>query len=646
MTFAAKIRSLNRRFFNFARGYRLLTIRSRNSFERHKSGVLCRDQFEMKRKVAMMLLAATMNCMPVVAQAQTKDPALTCDSLKQCLAYVETPDCQNPDDCVGLPIDNQKGYFSLPDAFVKFGRPAVPKLLELLSAKDLGVQSKAAYILSESHNLQPDDLPPILKAWDAGNVWAREAIVKLGGREVAEKALRELREQPDHYGKVRIIDDVAMLEERPKELIKAFAREKPELIRPVLACWKSDACDAKLFERVSALLLEFAHVEKAPTVPFSEIYLDILRQPEQQSARRPFLMSALNAARYLGEPSPALKDRVSVYVDSADSEIRSTAISLLAFWEDKRSIPGLLDKIKSANGWEKNHQISLIGEMGRSAKEAIPEIAQLLNDDWDTRAEAARVLGLIGATDKVQTLSALITDEDWFLTYRIVESLAQLDPGDKTGKRKEIAKNYWHPVVRDIASRSIIGKLENDGSSRRNPFLSSPLFDYCQSLIPILERYDPQGDPEKESKKDGKAQQIFQRQINAVQGFDTAELVTPQKTIEGEILTGTDNGEFGGELTVTYDGKKARIFDGNIQAVAQTSHRTFAVNSLGHMDTDYGYLLELKRTNDSWIVRKVFRLQGDIQQVFQAGDKLMFVGYGASIWLDENLKPHWIACAP
>jgi HEAT repeat protein len=601
----------------------------------------------MKFKAAIALISTILAMAPIGASAQDRDdPVLTCDSLKQCLAYVETPDCQNPDDCVGLPIFSQKGYFSLPDAFVKFGRPAVPKLLELLTAKDLGVQSKAAYILSASHNLLPEDLPPILKAWDAGNVWARDAIAKLDEREIAEKALRELRDQPNYTGRVRVLDKTAMLEERPKELIKAFAREKPELIRPVLACWKTDACDAKLFERVSTLLLEFAHLEKTPTVPFSEIYIDILMQPAEQSVRRPFLMSALNAARYLGEPSATLKDRVSVYVDSADAEIRSSAISLMAFWKDIRSIPGLLDKTKSKTEWEKNYQISLIGGMGEAAKEAAPDIAQYLNDDWDTRAEAARVLGQIGATDKVQTLSALITDEDWLLSYRVVESLALLDPDDKTGKRKEVAKNYWHPVVRDIASRSLIGKIENDGNSRSNRFTSSPLYDYCQSLIPILQRYDPQGDPEKESTKNEKAQQIFERQINAVQGFDNAELVTPQKTIDGEILEGTDMGEFGGELSVTSGGKQKRIFDGNIQAIAQTSHRTFAINSLAHMATDYGYLLELKHTNDSWTARKIFRLQGNIQQVFQADDKLMFVGSGTGMWLDENMKPHWITCAP
>jgi HEAT repeat protein len=596
----------------------------------------------MKLWIASILCVATIAVAPVNASAQANDPILRCDSLNQCLAYVESPDCENPDDCVGLPIDSQKGYFSLPDAFAKFGRPAVPRLLELLSAKDLGVQSKAAYLLSESHDLQPEDLSVIVKAWDAGNVWARDAITKLGGREVAEKALRELRAQPDYAGRVRVVDQTFELEERPKELIKAFAKEKPELIRPVLTCWKSDACDTKLFERVTTLLMEHIHADKTPTIPFSEVYIDILTQPAKQATKRPYLLFALNAGRYLGEPTTQLRDSVSTYVDSTDAEIHSTTISLLAFWKDKRSMAGLLDEAKSKTGWEKDLQLSLVGQLGEAAKEAAPEIAEYLKDDWDTRAEAASVLGQIGAKEKVQTLAALITDADWFLSYRVVESLAKLDPGDKTGKRKEIAKNYWHPAVRDIANRSLNGKIEEDSQKH---FMPSPTYDYCSSLVPAAERPDPQDSLAKAQQKSEEAQHEYEQQISAVHEFDAAELATNQKTIDSDILRGTDHGEFGGELSVISTGKNYVIFKDNINAVVRTSRGIFAVNSLSHMFTDYGYLLELRYENGRWTARKTFRLQGGIYQVYQAGDKLMFIGSGASMWLDEDLKPHWIACA-
>jgi hypothetical protein len=303
---------------------------------------------------------------------------------------------------------------------------------------------------------------------------------------------------------------------------------------------------------------------------------------------------------------------------------------------------GLLDEAKSKTGWEKDLQLSLVGQLGEAAKEAAPEIARYLNDDWDTRAEAARVLGQIGATDRVQTLSALITDEDWFLTYRVVESLAKLDPGDKTGKRKEIAKNYWHPAVRDIANRSLNGKIEEDGQKH---FMPSLTYDYCRSLVPAAERPDPQDSLAKAQQKSEEAQHEYEQQISAVHEFDAAELATNQKTIDSDILQGTDHGEFGGELSVISAGKNYVIFKDNINAVVLTSRGIFAVNSLSHMFTDYGYLLELRFENGRWTARKTFRLQGGIYQVYQAGDKLMFIGSGASMWLDENLKPHWIACA-
>jgi hypothetical protein len=576
------------------------------------------------------------------------NPILRCDTVDQCLAYVTKSDCEKDGPfCDGGGIDVSKGYFTLPMEFQKFGRNAVPKLLVLLSSEDSSVRAKAAYLLSESHYLHPADLPPILNAWNSGESWIDDAVAKLGGREIVEDAFRELTNQPDYRGKVRAVDEKYDLEERPKQLLGAFARHKPELLRPAMACWRGANCDGVLFERLSGLLMEDARFKKPTVILFADIYSEILMQPAKQPAKRPFLLAALEAGRYMGEPTPALRDQVSVFVNSQDMELRSASIELLSIWKDLRSVAGQLAYIKSQTGFRRAFALRRFAEMGTVAQDAGQEIATYLSDsDWDTRAEAAYVLGKIDARDQVPLLVSLLSDSDWLLSYRIAEALASLDPQDKSGKRKELSLSYWHPAIRDIAARSLSGNIKRNDNKLE--WMGTPASQYCRSLAPVVLAVNAGArlDVEEQNKRILAAQNEYERRLDAVTEFASAELVTNQKTIGGVVFQGKSMGEFGGSLNVTAGGKTAEIFGDNIDAVIQTSRGLYAVSSLGHMVIDYGYLLEVKRSDDIWTARRIFRLPGFIYQVFQSGDRLMMVGSTESIWLDESMKPHWIACGP
>lgn len=602
----------------------------------------------MKLLKCAILIVVALACLPNVAWSQTKDengfPVLTCDNLKQCLDFVETPDCPTADDCASRPIDGHKGYFSLGKAFSKFGRSAIPRLLELLSSNDMSVQSKAANVLSASNELLPDDLIPLLRSYEMGNTWGMEAIAKLAGNDFANQVFLDLKNQPEPQQGSRIVDRAYEREEDTKELVKAFAREKPALLRPVLSCWKNDICDEKLFERISSLLISEARFNKPPSIPFAEVYVDILMRSTQEPTKRTFILSALQSGKYLGEPTQALRDQVDFFAKSQDVDVNSAAVNLLALWKDRRSIAGQLLAIKSKSGFYRAMEISRFAQMGIVAREAAPEIARYLEDnDWDSRSAAAETLGKIDAREYIPKLANSITDNDWFLSYGAVKALALLDPEDKTGKRSQIASNYWHPTVRDLAKRSLDGKLEEDSRSKLLPL---PTYNYCHPHAAEEAQTDTNQDIGENLKKADAAGREYDRQLNALEDFNNAERVTNQKTIDGEEFTGTSNGEFGGALTVTMNGQENQIYDENIDAVIQTSRGLFAVTSMNHMIADFGFLLELNHKENKWTAQKLFRLTGGINQVWQKGDKLMFVGSTASMWLDENMKPHWIACGP
>jgi HEAT repeat protein len=598
----------------------------------------------------LLVFSLLIIAMPAV-HAQEKDEngwlKLRCNTLPQCLAYVSVSDCvEDASACeIGF-IDASKGYLSLPQEFDKFGREAVPKLLELLSASDLSVRQKAAYMLSESRYLEARDREPIVKAQQAGVSGIDEAAAKLDDGKLLAVALQELRAQPVYQGKSRVVDAAYDREEKTKEFIKAIARHQPDLLRPVLACWKSTNCDDTLFYRVSRLLPKEAPKGETGSMLHSDILLDVLTSPTETPIKRGFLIAALELGRFLGEPTSTLRDNVSFYANSNDEDVKLSAVELLRIWKDKRSVAGQLSKIKSESGWRRAFAIREFADTGVAAKDAAPEIATYLVDsDWDVRATAAYALGEIGATDHIAELAASVTDSDWVLSYRIVDALALLDPQDKSGKRRELATQYWHPAVRDLAQRSLAGPIVRD---KRAMDWFSPTRDYCSSLVPLSDRLGsrPNEDIDATNKRTDEAYAQYDRRLDEVTEFQSATPVTNGKTYDGAVFQGASMGEFGGSLTVTENGVSSKIFDDNVDAIIRVTAGIFAVNTQGHMSIDYGYLVKVSRESGKWVARKVFRLQGFTNGVYQTGDRLMFVGNGASMWLDENMKPHWITCGP
>jgi hypothetical protein len=96
--------------------------------------------------------------------------------------------------------------------------------------------------------------------------------------------------------------------------------------------------------------------------------------------------------------------------------------------------------------------------------------------------------------------------------------------------------------------------------------------------------------------------------------------------VEDGWLQAADAGEFGGGLFWwSKDGSKYKIItDRNAQIVSNIGGRIYAVESLAHMDTIYGSLVEVRRTLKGWETAWITDIHVDPRIVVLDGDRFVF----------------------
>ncbi len=101
--------------------------------------------------------------------------------------------------------------------------------------------------------------------------------------------------------------------------------------------------------------------------------------------------------------------------------------------------------------------------------------------------------------------------------------------------------------------------------------------------------------------------------------------------VDGGFLTGTDFGEWGGQiLFVDRDGKPAVLAEVNTPFIHQSTHGVFAVTGLAHMTLNHGEIYRLKKSQDGrWNAEKWRQLPGApfASRLLQDGS-IFVTGYG------------------
>jgi len=184
-----------------------------------------------------------------------------------------------------------------------------------------------------------------------------------------------------------------------------------------------------------------------------------------------------HAARSLGQFGSAARAAIPALVQSlkadADSGVHaSAAFALAAIGPEEVVVPALIGVLNHAVYEKRWLIVQALGELGPPAKEAVPALVkvlqdQVLHDFLGVRRGAAESLGKIGpeASAAVPALIEALKDEDWTVRSAAAEALGEIGPeGWDVASALNDARNDDNEWVREAAGRAL-AKVQGKGAS-------------------------------------------------------------------------------------------------------------------------------------------------------------------------------------
>lgn len=295
----------------------------------------------------------------------------------------------------------------------------------------------------------------------------------------------------------------------------------------------------------------------------------------------------------------------------------------------------LVDKISAAAIKNDAYTISLslrdLAKMGhKGAKVGDRLVPYLQSDSWETRIHVALALGYIGHHASVNDLHTLSQNkQDWQQVYAGVKALTMLGDISSIPHIKTVAENHWFTPLRQFAQQSL-AILQSAKTTKVNP----EKFDFFDYTDIRLKDHECKGDSYKkfdesvsvkmyrdESNNNLDAYQ-YRDPLCATNDFDGAgedfcnkdvSMFTPNLVAQykGDWLSGTNRGEWGGELLLFSDTQKAKLLiEDNIEDIYVIGQHAYITAGVAHMSSNRGIIYQLSKSNENYSHKRYYRLPG------------------------------------
>jgi HEAT repeat protein len=571
------------------------------------------------------------------AFAQNVKP-LTCIDLKACIALVMVEDDCEPG-CESLRVPPE--YGELPQRFVSFGRAGVEFLLPMLDHRHTVVRSKAAYVLSASPFLVSSDSKKIFVSYHAGNAWLTGAVAKVANdNDIVNLVAEGLAEPSEEFGQI---------------LYELGARADPELVR-ALDCRLPSKC-----ESAAASILESVRYNGRRSDALAKQAFAMAEDSNLSSeGRANFVRLAISYAKqYIdwqpkGPPDEWALVRLRVLKTDADPKVAEVAMNALIGFGDRDVAGDALQMVERAQGFDRRMAVIRLGKMGPIARSAGPKLREYLKDsNWDVRVETASALASIGDVDAINQLEASIDPRDWLLALRAVEALGVLDAKSSEAKLLEVSNTYWHPAVREAAKVAVAGAFKsptNDSKAMKRYF--EPVNSYCETQkfeLGLPANYKSLSDVEWMSVLNSTNEKLWQQSQKLFLGHPALiGAVEIKQTIvhKGWTFAGTDNGEWGGDITATSGDKKIKLINYNSVGLYIVDDQLFAVTGLNHMMVSEEFIWRVEFDENSTPAAELMMRTTGATYFGMVSPKGEFGLYGSwgSMLVHPNGRPEWLGC--
>jgi HEAT repeat protein len=554
---------------------------------------------------------------------------LTCSDLKSCTGLVMVEDdCEPGCDIPMFPPE----YGALPQRYISFGRDGVDVLLPLLEHRHIIVRSKAGHILSASPFLVASDSAKIIASFRAGNSWLVGAVAKVANdNEVVNLVAEGLAEPSEEFGQI---------------LRELGARADPELIR-ALDCSVPNKCEAAAASILESISFDGRRSELLAKHAFARA--EDMRLSSE--GRASFLRLAISYAKqyidwqHVGPPDEWALVRLRALKTDPDPKVSEIALNALIGFGDRDVAGDALQLVERTQGFDRRMAVIRLGQMGPIARSAGLKLREYLKDsDWDVRVETASALAAIGDVGAAKQLEASIHPRDWLLSLRAVEALGVLD-----AKASEVKLL----VVREAAKKAMAGAFKNarddDKAMSRN---FDPVESYCEtqkSEFGLPANYKSLSDDEWISVLNSTNEKLWKQ--NQKLFLDHPALVGAVEIKQaivhrGWTFVGTDNGEWGGDITATSGGKKLKLINDNSVGLYVVDDRLFAVTGLNHMMVSNEFIWRVDFDGNSTPAAELMMRTTGAADFGMLSPKGVFGLYGSwgSMLVHPSGRPEWLGC--
>lgn len=522
-------------------------------------------------------------------------------------------------------------------------------MVPLLSDRDPGVAKLAAYVLRDVKQIDQMHLPAIRAGLDRDLGWLAPALGRIGTDEAAAEAVKRLLAQRDTGN-------------QEGYTVKLFANQAIPYIVSAARC--RDGCENPDTHRLLASLLHEMVLDAKLIVP--EL-LAICEDPSVPDDVARGTLEMIGALGKRAQPWQASIEALSTRRPALEHDVEEVLVAV----HGDRAAALLVERLRRNPDEMLLRDIGALGDRGRSAA---PNVAALLKHvDPDLRESAALALGYVGDERNVPALLAALDDPaDVRLNLAAAEALGQMRAVTAKPSLERASKTHWHPWVRDAAKSALLWlhRPRLKGAPHRQALFGVERWREIDCERPEAKIIDasasaatrnsgqlaklrytattisygpPQGSkPNVDSTTEMTEETLVRHEKRVIR--------TPQVALHAGDgwFTGTDFGEWGGELMwLGDDGKRYRIFEGNIEDIHRLGNRYLAVSGIAHMSTNDGALLEISRDIDgAWHATSWRVLPGAPRSsgMTQGGELLVNTYQGGAVLVDAQGRMRMADC--
>ncbi len=289
---------------------------------------------------------------------------------------------------------------------------------------------------------------------------------------------------------------------------------------------------------------------------------DWLAVARDEKAPEPKRLAALRGIGVLGTRAKRVAPDIRKLRDEThDVAVGTLAVKVLTAMGDDSTVSEALEcagpKRESVEGCLS--QLAAYGPAARPYANWILDTFTVSEED-DTRAAAASALGYIGYREGEARLREMLRDPDWRVVYAATRALGWLGAKDALRDVEKIADTYWLEAVREEA-RKAADALRAPAGALPRPAVSEGWLDYPPDVTDF--NVDAANAPDVAPCESGR----WRWKGSEFGAPDKSRMALDLGAPRGRI-TGSDHGEWGGELIWNPDGgEKSLLSHDNVQGI-------------------------------------------------------------------------------